>query len=588
MIIEEKLPAGAIKQEVLEGEFSSQSLTGDVSDISITGTIEIEKTLTGTLSEDQQLTGIIDNGVHIDPILQDKNVSYTPTKSTQSAQIFADSGYDGLNKVSVTVKSIPSQYIVPSGTKNITANGMGIDVTTYAAVNVAVPTSEPILQTKSAIPTELEQIITADSGYDGLDQVNISAISSTYIGSNITRRSSSDITISGATVSIPSGYYSNDESKSVTSGTAGVPTAIKGTVSNHSISVTPSVTNTTGYITGDTKIGTSITVSASELVSGSETKTANGTYDVINLASLVVAVPATVPNLQDKAKIYTPSTSQQIEIISADNGYDGLDEVSITVNSIPSEYIIPSGTKSIVSNGTGIDVTNYASVDVTVPATIPILQDKTVSYTPTEAAQSAIISADNGYDGLDEVTVNIGGISSNYVGTGIIRRDSEDLSVSEATVSVPSGYYSSNATASISAATHNNPTISINSSTGQITASHTQSSGYVTAGTTNSTYNLTTASSLTITPTEQAQTAVASGVFTIGVVSVAAISSDYVGSAIPYRDATDLALIGNTMLAPNGYYQYDTSTTISISTIYTGSSAPSGSLGVDGDIYIQT
>ena len=290
MIIEEKLPAGAIKQEVLEGEFSSQSLTGDVSDISITGTIEIEKTLTGTLSEDQQLTGIIDNGEHIEPILQDKNVSYTPTKSTQSAQIFADSGYDGLNKVSVTVKSIPSQYIVPSGTKNITANGMGIDVTTYAAVDVAVPASEPILQTKSAIPTELEQIITADSGYDGLDQVNISAISSTYIGSNITRRSSSDITISGATVSIPGGYYSSDESKSVASGTAGVPTAIKGTVSNHSISVTPSVTNTTGYIDGGTKAGSAVTVSASELVSGTQTITTNSTVDVTNLSEVVVDV----------------------------------------------------------------------------------------------------------------------------------------------------------------------------------------------------------------------------------------------------------------------------------------------------------
>lgn len=74
------------------------------------------------------------------------------------------------------------------------------------------------------------------------------------------------------------------------SGTAGTPTATKGSVSNHSISVTPSVTNTTGYITGSTKTGTAVTVSASELVSGSETKTANGTYDVTNLAELVVNV----------------------------------------------------------------------------------------------------------------------------------------------------------------------------------------------------------------------------------------------------------------------------------------------------------
>lgn len=74
-------------------------------------------------------------------------------------------------------------------------------------------------------------------------------------------------------------------------GTAGTPTAAKGTVSNHSVSVTPSVTNTTGYITGGTQSGTAVTVSASELVSGSETKTANGTYDVTNLASLIVNIP---------------------------------------------------------------------------------------------------------------------------------------------------------------------------------------------------------------------------------------------------------------------------------------------------------
>ena len=66
--------------------------------------------------------------------------------------------------------------------------------------------------------------------------------------------------------------------------------ATKGTVSNHSITVTPSVTRTAGYITAGSANGTAVTVSASELVSGSETKTENGTYDVTNLASLVVNV----------------------------------------------------------------------------------------------------------------------------------------------------------------------------------------------------------------------------------------------------------------------------------------------------------
>ena len=73
-------------------------------------------------------------------------------------------------------------------------------------------------------------------------------------------------------------------------GTAGTPTATKGAVNNHSISVTPSVTNTTGYITGGTKTGTAVSVSASELVSGTLSITQNGTADVTNYASVDVSV----------------------------------------------------------------------------------------------------------------------------------------------------------------------------------------------------------------------------------------------------------------------------------------------------------
>ena len=141
----------------------------------------------------------------------------------------------------------------------------------------------------SVTPTESAQTIGgADYMMEGA--VTVNAIPSNYVGSGITRRDSTSLSASGATVTAPAGYYASSASKAVASGTEGTPTATKGTVSNHSITVTPSVTNTTGYITGSTKTGTAVTVSASELVSGSETKTANGTYDVTNLASLVVNV----------------------------------------------------------------------------------------------------------------------------------------------------------------------------------------------------------------------------------------------------------------------------------------------------------
>ena len=57
----------------------------------------------------------------------------TPTKTSQT--ISPDSGklLSG-----VTVNPIPDEYIIPSGTKDITANGTA-DVTSFATVNVAVP-----------------------------------------------------------------------------------------------------------------------------------------------------------------------------------------------------------------------------------------------------------------------------------------------------------------------------------------------------------------------------------------------------------------------------------------------------------------
>lgn len=137
-------------------------------------------------------------------------------------------------------------------------------------------------------PTESSQTI-GGANYMMEGAVTVNAIPSNYVGSAITSRTSSDLSASGATVTAPAGFYSSSASTSVQAGSA-TASASKGTVTNHSITVTPMVTRTAGYVTAGTANGTAVTVSASELVSGSETKTSNGTYDVTNLASLVVNV----------------------------------------------------------------------------------------------------------------------------------------------------------------------------------------------------------------------------------------------------------------------------------------------------------
>lgn len=188
----------------------------------------------------------------------------------------------------VKVGPIPSQYIIPTGTKQINSAGT-FDVTEYAEAQVTMPS--PSLQTKSATPTETAQTVTADQGYDGLGQVNVGAISSTYVGSEVPQLDGDDMTVSGPTVTAPAGYYRLNSSKTVASGTEGTPAATKGTVSNHQVSVTPSVTNAGGYIAGGTHTGTPVTVTAAELVGGAISINQNGQTDVTNYATANVNVP---------------------------------------------------------------------------------------------------------------------------------------------------------------------------------------------------------------------------------------------------------------------------------------------------------
>ena len=110
-------------------------------------------------------------------------------------------------------------YIRPQGTKSISQNGNGIDVSEYASVDVSVPTG--------------------------------------------TARTSSDLEVSGATVTAPAGLYASNASASVASGSAATPAT--------SITANPSISvDASGLITATASATKSITptVSAGYVSSG--------------------------------------------------------------------------------------------------------------------------------------------------------------------------------------------------------------------------------------------------------------------------------------------------------------------------------
>lgn len=112
----------------------------------------------------------------------------------------------------------------------------------------------------------------------------------------------------------------------------------------------------------------------------------------------------------------------------------------------------------------------------------------------------------NGYEAIDGSGAKLTG--------NIPSKGAGDLTASGASVTVPAGYYPTQVSKSVAAATQATPTISINSS-GLITASATQGAGYVPAGTKSATKQLTTQAAQTITPGTANQT-IAAGRYLTG------------------------------------------------------------------------
>lgn len=209
---------------------------------------------------------------------------------------------------------------------------------------------EPTLQDKTI--TE-NGTYTADSGYDGLGTVTVSVESSGVDLPDLSNEgTASDLMLGKELINgdgdIVVGTYvplSTDDATAISVDIVDGKTAyVKG----------QKVTGTNPYdkSTTDEKVDTQTSL-IEQIKTALEGKSAGGNGGGSGSGT-------TTPKLQVKS--VTPTKSAQS--VTPDSGYDGLSEVN--VSAIPSDYIIPSGTKSITANGT-VDVKNFASVSVNVP-----------------------------------------------------------------------------------------------------------------------------------------------------------------------------------------------------------------------------
>lgn len=268
-------------------------------------------------------------------------------------------------------------YVRPQGTLEISANGQGIDVAAYAAVDVAVPSSQPSLQAKTNIsPTTSSQTITADTGYDGLSSVQINAMPS---GS-----ASPAASISGTSATVSTGTNTLTLSKTVSNTpqvTAGY--VASGTAGNTSVSLTASVTTQAAQ--------TIYPSSSDQTIASGRYLTGTQTIKGVTTSNL------TADNIKNGVTVTVGDSSDADRILSVTGTYSGGGSSTIQLGTKTATL---SATASSISftglsgNPTSFVVTSSAGVATNTNGVTGVVWDGTNLHGQTMTTQ---VTADTGF-----------------------------------------------------------------------------------------------------------------------------------------------------------------------------------------------
>lgn len=319
--------------------------------------------------------------------LQAKTASYTSSGTAQSDTIEPDTGYDGLSSVDVSIAAAPAaefgNYVSLLGEFYTVNNVRHWRTRPHLSVDVgdgdkagwldwgeyygSYTNYDAVASNTSVTPTESAQTI-GGTRYMMEGAVTVNAIPSSYVGSGITRRSGSDLTASGRTVSVPAGYYESAASKAVDGGTVNMPSM--------SVTANPSITidSSTGLVSSAVSSPTNAIVPSitAGYVGPASFSAGNVAVSGSNTSQLSTQAAATI----------TPTTSQQTAV-AAGKYTTG----NVVVAPIPPQYIVPTGSQTITENDT-YDVTSLAEVVVSVSGGTPELHVDTKDVTPASASGS--------------------------------------------------------------------------------------------------------------------------------------------------------------------------------------------------------